>query len=242
MLNPTNLFSENYIGKRAVSRAEAWALRLQPYRFDVRRVSGEENVADALSRLMKKAQISEPFDDTNEKHLLYFLDASALEISWNDIEEYAERDEELDRVRTAIKTGYWEAGLRRFESQAKELSVFGSLVFKSNQIILPSCLRQQAIRSAHQGHVGIGSTKRILREYFWWPGMSKEIEILVKQCEIYLRLSKKNPPIPLSSRELPNSPWEILQIDFFTDKEFGHGEFLVIVDTYSRYLHVIEMK
>ncbi|XP_065092075.1 uncharacterized protein K02A2.6-like [Ochlerotatus camptorhynchus] len=116
------------------------------------------------------------------------------------------------------------------------------MLFKGDRIILPVALRRRAIQSAHQGHVGIGSTKRILREYFWWPNMSTEAANFVKQCETCLRLSRKNPPIPLTSRELPNGPWEILQLDFYTDKEFGHGEFLVVVDTYSRYLHVVEMK
>lgn len=230
------------IGKRAVSRAEAWALRLQPYRFDVKRVPGETNVADALSRLVERSQTAESFDDADEKHLLYFLDTGKLEISLNDIESHAQDNEEIRRVKTAIKTGFWETDLRRFECQAKELHVFGSLLYRNDQIVLPSTLRQKAIDSAHQGHLGVGSTKRILRDFFWWPGLSKDVEDRLKQCETCLRLSKRNRPIPLSSRDLPSGPWEVLQIDFFTDKCFGTGEFLVIVDTYSRYLHVIEMK
>lgn len=231
------------IGKRAVTRAESWALRLQPYNFIVKRIPGELNVADALSRLVKQTQAVESFDDeADDNHLLYFIDAGAIEISWSEIEKHSERDTDLKKVRTSIETGYWEDGLRRYESQAKELSVFGSSVFKNDKIVLPNALRTKAIESAHQGHMGVGSTKRILREHFWWPGMSSAVESYIKHCETCLLLSKKNPPIPLTNRELPYGPWEILQIDFFTDKEFGFGEFLVVVDTYSRYLHVIEMR
>lgn len=210
--------------------------------FRVERVCGDMNVADALSRLVIESQPSESFDDVNDRHLLYQIDAGSMEISWDEIETYAENDNELTKVRSALLTGSWAPGLRRYESQEQELRTLGFMLFKGDRIILPVALRNRAIQSAHQGHVGIGSTKRILREYFWWPNMSTEAANFVKQCETCLRLSRKNPPIPLTSRELPNGPWEILQLDFYTDKEFGYGEFLVVVDTYSRHLHVVEMK
>lgn len=47
------IFSTTHrLGKRAVTRAESWALRLQPYDFVMKGVSGKQNLADALSRLI----------------------------------------------------------------------------------------------------------------------------------------------------------------------------------------------
>lgn len=48
---------QHRIGKRAVSRAEAWALRLQPYHFEVKRVPGNMNIADVVSRLVNPLRL-----------------------------------------------------------------------------------------------------------------------------------------------------------------------------------------
>ncbi|XP_055614201.1 uncharacterized protein K02A2.6-like [Uranotaenia lowii] len=81
-----------------------------------------------------------------------------------------------------------------------------------------------------------------MREFFWWPGMAKEVEEFVKSCDTCILLSKKGPPQPLSSREMPENPWEIIQIDFLSIPGSGTGEFLVVLDIYSRYLSVVEVK
>lgn len=231
------------IGKRAISRAEAWSLRLQPYNFTVKRIPGNDNLADALSRLVKQPQpATESFDDTAVRHLLYLLDAGNIDISWHEIETHAENDEEQIEVRESLQTGIWIKQLRCYECQAKYFHTLGALIFKGDRVVLPQSLRAKAMQTAHEGHMGAASMKRILRNHFWWPGLSKDVENCIKRCKTCLSLSRKNAPLPLTSRELPDGPWEILQIDFFADQDFGYGKFLVVVDTYSRYLHVIEMK
>lgn len=233
---------EHRIGKRSVSRAEAWALRLQSYSFSVESIPGDQNIADVLSRLVVDSKPVDSFDDSAEGHLLFVLDTQNMEINWNEIELEAEIDEQQHDIREALNSGKWSTSLQAFECHAKYLRSLGALIFKGDRVILPHKLRAKAIDLAHQGHIGAASMKRILRNHFWWPGMNKDVQKFVDTCETCLRLSKKNPPLPLTNRELPQGPWEVLQIDFFTDRDFGYGEFLVVVDCYSRYIHVIEVK
>lgn len=233
---------QHRLGKRAVSRAEGWALRLQPYDFSMERVPGDENIADVLSRLVPETQKTEPFDGDEEKHFLYSLDAGCMEITCNEIETMSQEDSELQLVREALELKKWPSELRAYEAQKKNLQCVGSLLFKNERAVLPKSLRQKALISAHGGHIGEMAMKRIMRQFFWWPKMSSEVSTFVKGCETCTLLSTRNPPLPLVSRELPDGPWEILQIDFLTVPHFGSGEFLIIIDTYSRYLSVVEMK
>ncbi|XP_053698980.1 uncharacterized protein LOC128745947 [Sabethes cyaneus] len=165
-----------------------------------------------------------------------------MDITWAEIQLESENDKELDEVRLGLQTGRWADSLRRYEAQSKNLRTLDSLIFKQNLIILPHSLRKKALETAHQGHLGCGATKRILREYFWWPNMAKQAEEFVSKCETCLTILRKNPPVPLISRQLPKAPWEILQIDFLFIQGCGSGHLLMCVDTYSRYLHVVAVK
>lgn len=199
-------------------------------------------MADALSRLIHNSQEAVPFDNDNDNHFLYSLEAGCMDLSWHQIETYCENDDEVQSVKKAIENNAWIPSLSKFEAHKTELRVLGSLIFKDNKVILPRDLRLQALALAHEGHVGELAMKRIMRNFFWWPAMSTTVERYVKNCETCARLSKRNPPVPLCSRELPEGPWEIIQIDFLTIPDCGSGEFLVVVDTYSRYLSVVEMR
>ncbi|XP_058827395.1 uncharacterized protein LOC131694724 [Topomyia yanbarensis] len=237
------IFDANHrLGKRAISRAESWALRLQPYDYEIKRVPGNKNIADALSRLILATQESVPFEEDKESHYLYSLDSGNMVITWNEIEMASENDSELLSVREALMSNKWPADLRPYEAQKPNLRSLGSMVFKDDRVILPNTLRRKALESAHGGHIGEVAMKRVMREYFWWPRMSTEITRFMKDCNTCVQLSRRNPPLPLCSRELPEGPWQMLQVDFLAVPTFGTGEFLVVIDTYSRYLYVVEMK
>uniref|UniRef100_A0A182YMW3 RNA-directed DNA polymerase n=1 Tax=Anopheles stephensi TaxID=30069 RepID=A0A182YMW3_ANOST len=211
-------------GKRSITRAESWALRLQPFNFQIRCVPGVRNIADVVSRLISKCQADEPFDKDEEEHMA------------------SEEDKELAEVRRSIETGKWPRHLSRYECLEKQLRTLDPLDFKDNLIVLPILLRKKAIETSHEGHVGCGATKRILREHFWWPNMSKEAQEFVSSCATCLAISRRNPPVPLCSRQLSEGPWEILQVDFLSLQGCGSGHFLICVDNYSRYLHVVQLK
>ncbi|XP_062709531.1 uncharacterized protein K02A2.6-like [Aedes albopictus] len=221
--------SEHRIGKRAVSRAEAWSLRLQPYDFAIKRVPGSDNIADALSRLIKASEEAIPFEDDDEGHYLFALDAGYMDITLADIEVQSENDEELQKLRKALKYGSWPRDLRKYEAQKKTLHTLGSLIINDERIILPNSLRTKALTSAHAGHIGEVAMKRIMREFFWWPGMATETEKFVKQCSTCCQLARKNPPVPLSSRELPDAPWEVIQIDFLEIPSCGSATTLYLL-------------
>lgn len=215
---------------------------MQPYDFydfTVECVPGDMNIADTLSRLVKEDDLATSFDDSSEDHLLFVLDAGNMEMNWTEVELEAEIDNEQIDIRESLKCGSWKVEQQAYECHAKYMRVLGALIFKEDRVVLPLSLRKKAMELAHQGHMGASSMKRILRNHFWWPGMNKDVQTHIEGCETCLRLSRKNAPLPLTSRELPQGPWEILQVDFFTDKDFGYGEFLVVVDTYSRYVRVV---
>lgn len=78
----------------------------------------------------------------------------------------SDEDEELKKLRVALKYGKWPQEMRRYEAQKKTLHNLGSLIFNGDKIILPNPLRTKALVSAHAGHIGEVAMKRIMREFF----------------------------------------------------------------------------
>lgn len=78
--------------------------------------------------------------------------------------------------------------------------------------------------------------KAYARSYVWWPGIDKEIELCVAQCE-KCQLHQKAPPKATSPTwDRPTVPWDTIHLDFAGPVD---GQvYLVVVDAYSKWLEV----
>ncbi|XP_062703966.1 uncharacterized protein K02A2.6-like [Aedes albopictus] len=224
-------------GRRACSRAQGWALRLQPYDFQIKHIQGANNISDVLSRLCTTEDA--PFDESSQ-HFLCAVGESPDAITLEEIRTETARDPTLTGVVEAMKTQNWPSDLFRFQAFSKELGLIDGIVVREDRIVLPLKLRRRALDIAHRGHPGIVAMRRNLRQYVWWPCMDKEVCSAVTECVGCTAVSGLNPPEPMSRKMMPERAWQEIAIDFLSAKEFA--TFLVVVDYYSRYLHVIEMK
>lgn len=234
--------SSHKMGKRCITRAEAWALRLQPFRFKVERVSGEDNIADVFSRLIQESQVDEPFVDYEDNHVLVLDSTHDLPITATEVAILSETDEETLAVIKALSTGNWEninSGLRKVK---EDLRCAGGIVFFRDKMFVPSALRSRTLRHAHKGHFGMGSMKRMLRRCVWWPKINSQVEELVTNCATCQKITHNIKPVPLSSRRLTDEPWQRLQMDFLEITRCGSGKLLMLVDTHSRMTWAIEMR
>lgn len=58
------------------------------------------------------------------------------------------------------------------------------ILFRVNRIGIPSCMRRDTLKIIHQSHRGVVGIKARAREAVFWPGMSRHIDLMVRNCVI----------------------------------------------------------
>ncbi|XP_055633382.1 uncharacterized protein K02A2.6-like [Toxorhynchites rutilus septentrionalis] len=225
-------------GRRALSRAEGWALRLQQFNFEMKHIAGHTNIFDSLSRLCCQSDV--PFDDTYAEHYLWAVEEGLVAISLEEIQAETDQDEVLIAVKLALESGNWPPNLFRYQAFHKELGISNGIVIRDERIVLPTKLRTRALDIAHRGHPGIIAMRRNLREKVWWPCMDRDVTDRIEECAGCTAVRNQMPPEPMFRKEMSDRAWQQIAIDFFSAKECA--TFLIVVDYYSRFLQVGEMK
>ncbi|XP_055633129.1 uncharacterized protein LOC129773540 [Toxorhynchites rutilus septentrionalis] len=149
--------------KRALTRADGWALRLSPYSYNVEYIRGVDNIADSPSRLYDGND--EPFNDDSSPWEIATLEAnSAALIADNEIKTATLQDQCLQEVMVALDTGEWPRHLRKCQALENVLTVRDGMLVKTGCVVIPKALRNRTLEVAHIGHPSTAKLKSILRQ------------------------------------------------------------------------------
>lgn len=230
--------------KRIMSRADAWALRLEGFDYDVEFVRGTENIADPSSRLLEGIG-SDNFEDRPSPGEIMSVELKAPgniafgaeRVTLEEVRWHAERDDEAIAVRMALETGEWPRTLGKFKSVRHELRLKDGMITRMGETFVPRSLRPKVLTAAHSGHPGASAMKSLLRGTVWWPGSLAHAERWVASCEPCALMSRRTSPMPMQRSELPGAVWENVALDYNGPfAQYGGIYILLMVDRYSRFL------
>ena len=163
----------------------------------------------------------------------------------SEIKQEINKDPNMQLLIKHIRTGWPSSNtqvpseIREYHKHREELSVDNGVIYKGQNILIPPRLRHDTLKKLHASHQGMEKSKRLARQCIFWPGMSKQIEDTVSNCESCIRHRNANCREPLMPHAIPDRPWQKVATDLLDFKGRTH---LLLVDYYSRYPEVSELK
>ena len=230
-------------------RVLRFRMRLMRFSFDIVHVPGKQlTVADTLSRaplplergesdleLQVEAEmyVNAVMDDIpiTDDALQRYLQAQAADLTCRDVVKYC-------------KFGWpsrsdLRGELLRYEPfQAEFTTTTSDLLLKGERIVVPNTLRPECLERIHEGHLGITKCRARAKQAVWWPGISRDIERHVSQCQTCARNSTKKIE-PLMPSKLPTRPWQEVASDLFT---WGKLNYILVTDYYSRFIEYAALR
>ena len=119
----------------------------------------------------------------------------------------------------------------------------GLLLYQS-RLVVPAVqfLRTHLIRAVHAAqitaHPGKRKTAKLLKDQYYWPNMSKDVDTYVAACRAcrWSHVPRDRTPGLLKSLPIPERAWQDISMDFksFPPDKKGYDNVFVVVDRLSK--------
>ncbi|KAL8616804.1 hypothetical protein ACOMHN_017841 [Nucella lapillus] len=237
------LFSTKLIDELPI-RIQRFRMRLMRFCFDIAHIPGKElYTADALSRAPLEPTMS-PVDnlifeaDSYVRDIMLTLPASDRRLE--EIRSELKKDDTLKVVMHHVQNGWPDKKtmnnpIKAYANEQGNLSVHEGLLLRGNRLVIPSSLRQDVLRFLHDGHQGISKTKENAANSVWWPGLSHDIEVMVKVCPDCAKCRQARVE-PMKGTPFPERSWSRVAADFL---HYNGKLFLLTIDYYFRDVELV---
>ena len=225
-------------------RLQRFMMRLMKYDFQLEYVKGRYmKVCDAFSRAAVGPAQSEIDNTEMEGYVLSVLESLPIsDEKMKKITDETLKDVTLQQVKHQIQHG-WSSDNKltaAYQPHKEELSIVHKMIMRGTQIVIPKSMRSEIKSILHEqgGHQGVVKTKLRARDSVFWPGIGKEIELMIGSCSTCLEFQNKQRPEPLIPHNIPSSPWEKIGTDLF---HLYGKHYVIIVDYTSKYFDISQM-
>lgn len=196
-----------------------WASLLSEYDIDIHHCSGKllEHV-DALSRMRPDVEV--------EDRMVFTMNLVAPLPDLAELRRASEEDPPPAGFTGGKHEGLW---------------------WKGGRVWVPTRCRAQLLRHYHgdarKGHQGVRRTKANLRQLYFWPGMSEDVEKLIARC---LACQRRRVGVERLQGTLTahrsDRPLESLHLDLWGPIEDDEGQkwwVLTMIDQYTRWVEAV---
>lgn len=212
-------------------RLARWALRLQPYDFELIHRKGKDHIVpDCLSRAVPiSLDTVEPADaetplETTDRWFIALRER--IEKSPDKYPQFRIGNGKVFKYRKCqipeltSETDYW-----------KE--------------VVPKDRRERLIKTFHDdpasGHVGVYKTLRRICQRFTWPKMAADIQRYIKSCKVCAqqKIEARKPAGLMGTYPKVTSPWQVISLDYIGPLPrsiHGNTHVLVVSDYFSKYV------
>ena len=215
-------------------------MRVLRFDFSVSHVPGKHlSTVDALSRapIVEETKENDPRPEEEINLYVHHIFNSLPNTLLERIREQEEEDEVCQALKEYCGEGWPERprvpdALQPYWQVKDELSVVHGLFLKADRIVIPTSVRLEILDRIHDGHQGVTKCRERAKRSVWWPGLSRQIEDLVKQCR---KCTERRPNIkePLIPSAIPDRPWQMIGTDICYVKK---RPYLIVVDYFSKFI------
>ena len=202
---------------KAPRRLQRMMLKLQQYDFSVQYKKGKEMyIADTLSR----APLNNPTEHGIGEEQVFRSELLSMDLKppnlssaiFQRLQKETSTDIAMSAPYKVVKRG-WPSDkallppeIRPYWSFRDEISIHEGILLKSDQVIIPSLLRQEMLTKIHKAHQGADSSIRRARETLFWPAMSAAIRYACSTCGLCAQYKAERPTEPMQSQEQSSTP------------------------------------
>lgn len=212
-------------------RLARWSLKLQSFDFTIEHRKGTANIVpDTLSRIEEIiAIVGRPLDLTEGEF----------------------KSEEYLRLKQSV---------RDHQSALPDVKIQGDIIYKRTlfrtgantadsetvwKIWVPDGLKEQVIEAAHQpamsAHGGVDKTIELVRRFYFWPGLSKDVRAFVAKCIICKETKAPNQTLrPPMGKIFPTErPFQRLYVDLlgpYPRSKSRNTTILIVLDQLTKFI------